>query len=138
MTTSEYKKPIPGVSFDTIKFWEALREHKLMLPKCPECGMVHIPPRPFCPKCLNFGVQWTELSGKGTVHTFSIVYQNGNPGFAEEVPYVVGYVTHDEGPQIMTNIVGCDPKDVRIGQRVEIVFEDVMPDLTMPKFKPAG
>ena len=134
----DYVKPIPGASEETLPYWKALTEHKLMLPKCPECGRISFPPRAMCPKCLNFDQVWTELSGKATVHTFSVVYQNGAPGFRDEVPYVVGYVTLDEGPQMMTNVIGIDPKDVKIGQKVEIVYEDIMDDLTIPKFKPTG
>ena len=135
-TETEYKKPIPGVSADTIQYWEALREHKLMLPKCQDCGKISFPPRTFCPACMSLDTQWTELSGRATVHTFSVVYQNGTPGFAEEVPYVVGYVTLDEGPQMMTNVIDVDPQKVEIGMKVEIVYKDVMSDLTMPYFKP--
>ena len=135
MTTAEYLKPQPRISHDTAPFWEALREHKLSLPKCNKCGKVSFPPRPFCPLCFDTDITYTELSGKGTVHTFSVVYQNRAPGFAEEVPYVVGYVTLDEGPQMMSNITGIDPAEVRIGQRVEVYFDDVTPNLTLPKFK---
>ncbi len=135
MTAAEYLKPQPRVSHDTAPYWEALREHKLSLTKCNKCDKVAFPPRPFCPFCFDADVTWTEMSGKGTVHTFSIVYQNRAPGFADEVPYAVGYVTLDEGPQMMTNITGIDPAEVRIGQKVEVYYEDVLPDLTIPKFK---
>ncbi|MEE8386320.1 MAG: Zn-ribbon domain-containing OB-fold protein [Dehalococcoidia bacterium] len=135
MTAAEYLKPQPRVSHDTAPYWEALREHKLSLPKCNKCAKLAFPPRPFCPFCFEADQTWTEMSGKGTVHTFSVVYQNRSPGFADEVPYVVGYVTLDEGPQMMSNITGIDPTEVRIGQKVELYFDDVTPDLTLPKFK---
>ena len=136
-TASEYQKPVPGVSSDTEKYWKALLEHKLLLPKCNHCQKVNFPPRPFCPDCLDFDVTWTEMSGRGKVHTYSVVYQNKSPGFADEVPYVVGYIELEEGPQMMSNIVDCDPESVRIDQPVEIVYRDVMPDLTIPVFRPA-
>ncbi len=136
-TQQEYLKPVPGISTDTKPYWDALKEHKLMLPKCSQCSKISFPPRPFCPDCLNFDVKWTELSGKGTVHTFSVVYQNKSRGFAEEVPYVVGYIQLDEGPQMMSNVTGIDPAQVKIGQKVEVYYDDVLPDLTLPKFRPA-
>jgi uncharacterized OB-fold protein len=137
-TAEEYRKPIPGISKDTAPYWKALQEHKLVLPRCNHCGKVNYPPRPFCPDCLSFDVRWQLMSGRGTVYTFSVVYQNKSPGFAREVPYAVGYVTLDEGPQVLTNIVQCDPEQVHIGQRVEIVYDDVLPDLTLAKFRPAS
>ena len=135
MTNTEYRKPLPRISMDTAPYWEALQEHKLLLPKCNQCGKVSFPPRPFCPFCFEFSITWTEMSGKGTVHSFSVVYQNGTPPWADEVPYVVGYVALDEGPQMMSNITGIDPSEVRIGQRVEVYFDDATPDVTLPKFR---
>ena len=85
---------------------------------------------------MSLDLEWTELSGKAEVHTFTIVYQNGMRGFRDEVPYVVGYVTLDEGPQMMTNVIGIEPEKVRIGMKVEIVYDDVLPEVTLPKFRP--
>jgi uncharacterized OB-fold protein len=137
MTTGqEYTKAIPGASVDTAPFWDKLREHKLELPKCTNCGKISYPPRVICPACMSLDLEWTELSGKGEVHTYTVIYQNGMRGFRDDVPYSVAYVTLDEGPQMMTNIIGIDPEMVRIGMKVEIVFDDVLPDVTLPKFKP--
>jgi uncharacterized OB-fold protein len=85
---------------------------------------------------MSLDLEWTELSGKGEVHTFTVVYQNGMAGFVDDVPYAVGYVTLDEGPQMMTNFIGIEPEQVRIGMKVDIVYDDVTPEVTLPKFKP--
>ena len=137
MTTEEYRGPIPSVSSDTEEYWKGLLAHKLVLPKCNDCGKVSFPPRRFCPHCMSFDVTWTEMSGRGKVHTFSVVYQNKSPGFAEKVPYTVGFIELDEGPQMMSNVIDADPESVAIGDRVQIVYQDVMPDLTIPLFRPA-
>jgi hypothetical protein len=77
-----------------------------------------------------------RATGRGTVHTFTVTHQNQAPGFREELPYVLAIVELEEGPRLMTNVVGCAPDAVRIGMPVEVVFEDVTPDVTLPKFRP--
>ena len=77
-------------------------------------------------------------AARGTVYTFTVTHQNQAPGFRDELPYVLAYVELDEGVRMLTNIVDCAPDAVRIGMPVEVVFEDVTPEVTLPKFKPAG
>jgi uncharacterized OB-fold protein len=79
-------------------------------------------PRRFCPDCHSLDVEWTEASGKGAVYSFTVTYRGSGP-WAEEAPYVVAYVQLDEGPRVLTNIVGVDPETVRIGDPVTAVFE---------------
>jgi uncharacterized OB-fold protein len=74
--------------------------------------------------------------GRGTVYSFTVTHQNQTPGFRDEVPYVLAIVELEEGPRLMTNIVGCAPDAVRIGMPVEVVFDDVTADVTLPKFRP--
>ena len=79
-----------------------------------------------------------RASGRGTVYSFTVTNQNQAPGFRDEVPYVLAIVELAEGPRIMTNIVGCAPADVRIGAAVEVVFDDVTPEVTLAKFRPVA
>ena len=81
-------------------------------------------------------VEWVRCSGKGTVYTFTVTYQNQGAGFRDELPYVLAYVELEEGVRMLTNVVGCKPEDVCIGMPVEVVFEDVTPEATLPKFRP--
>jgi len=78
-----------------------------------------------------------RASGRGTVYSFTVTYQNQSPGFREELPYVLAIVELDEGVRMMTNVVGCAPDAVRIGMPVQVVFEDVTAEITLPKFRPA-
>ena len=78
-----------------------------------------------------------RASGWGTVYSFTVTHQNQAPGFREELPYVLAIVELDEGVRMMTNVVGCAPDAVRVGMRVEVVFEDVTPEITLAKFRPA-
>ena len=133
---SELPAAPPAYNREAEPFWSAAAKGRLVLPVCDACDHPIWYPRSWCPLCGSDSVTWTEMSGKGTVHTFSVVYQNRAPGFAEELPYAVGYITLDEGPQIMSNITGIDPAELKIGQKVEVYYEDATPELTVPKFRP--
>jgi uncharacterized OB-fold protein len=130
-----YKKPLPRVDEETRGYWEALARHELYVQRCRDCGTTRFYPRAVCPKCLSSATEWLRASGRGTVYT--VTHQSQAPGFREELPYVLAYVELAEGPRLMTNIVGCAPDAVRIGMPVEVVFEDVTPEITLPKFRPA-
>jgi uncharacterized OB-fold protein len=81
-------------------------------------------------------VEWVLCSGRGTVYTFTVTYQNQAPGFREDLPYVLAYVELEEGVQMLTNIVDCAPEQVRIGMPVEVTFEDVGEEVAVPRFRP--
>lgn len=133
---SEYAKPLPAISEKTRKFWEGCKERRLLLPKCRSCGEVYYFPKGFCPRCLSDDIDWIEASGKGIIHTFSIVERPPSPPFSDDVPYVVAMIDLDEGPRMMSNVVGIEPGKVRVGAPVEVVFEDVSDSVTLPKFRP--
>ena len=134
---SDYKKPLPRIDEESRGYWEALARHELYFQRCRDCGTNRFPPRVVCPKCLSSATQWVRASGRGTVYSFTVTHQNQAPGFRESLPYVLAVVQLDEGPRLMTNVVGSSPEQVRIGMPVEVVFEDVTPEITLPKFRPA-
>jgi uncharacterized OB-fold protein len=78
-----------------------------------------------------------RCSGKGKVYTFTVTYQNQAAGFRDSLPYVMGYVELAEGVKMLTNLVDCKPEEVKIGMPVEVVYEDVTPEVTLAKFRPA-
>ena len=89
------------------------------------------------PECFGVGtLEWVESSGKGWVYACSISYQPAHPSFAEDVPYVLAIIELDEGVRMHTNVVGIDPKEVEIGMRVEVAWDDVTPEISLPKFRP--
>jgi hypothetical protein len=132
-----YRKPLPRVDEESRGYWEALARHELYLQRCRDCGRLRFYPRALCPACLSSATEWVRSSGRGTVWTFTVTHQNQAPGFREELPYVLAVVELEEGVRMMTNVVCCAPEAVRIGMRVEVVFEDVTPEITLPKFRPA-
>ncbi len=133
-----YTKPLPRVvpAIDR-PHWDALKKHELRMQKCSECGHIWFPPAFGCPNCLSTKYEWVQLSGKGKIWTYNVFHQLYFKSFAPEIPYNVIQVQLDEGPLMMSNIVGCKNEDIKCDMRVEIVYEDVTPDWTLPKFKPA-
>jgi uncharacterized OB-fold protein len=121
-------------------FWEGCRRHELWLPYCTPCAAFFFYPRPFCPRCFSWGVEWRRVSGRGVIHAFAVHYRATNPLWAEDVPYVTAIVELDEGPRLFTHLVGVEPDPSRIasGLPVEVVFEDVTDEITLPKFRPAA
>jgi len=134
----KYPKPLPRVDEESKGYWEACQRHELYVQRCGDCGAPRHYPRALCPRCLSDRVDWVRSSGRGSVYTFTVTYQNQAAGFRDEVPYVLAYVELDEGVRLLSNIIGCSPDAVRIGMPVEVVFDDVTPDVTLPKFKPAA
>lgn len=110
------------INNETHPFWDALRNNTLMLPRCTACQSVVWYPRAHCPICFSTQLQWEEMSGNGTVYSYSIVAK-GNGRWKESGPYVVAYVELAEGPRILTNIVGVAPSDVHINMPVVAVFD---------------
>ncbi len=130
-------RPVPRVDEESRPFWEACARHELYIQQCRPCGTVFYYPRAFCPEDLSQDFEWLRCSGRGTVYTFTITRQNQSSGFRNKVPYVMAYVELEEGVRVLTNIVGCDPESVTIGMPVEVTFEDVTPEVSVPLFKPA-
>jgi uncharacterized OB-fold protein len=138
MSERTYKKPLPRIDAESRGWWEALARHELSVQRCRDCGTVRLPPRAVCPSCLSSSVAWELASGLGTVYSFTVTRQNQAPGFREELPYVLAIVELEEGPRIMTNLMECAPDAVRIGMPVEVVFDDVAPEVTLAKFRPTS
>jgi len=135
----DYTGPLPVPTPETRPFWEAAKRHQLMLPRCRACDRLHYYPRGACPHCLSGDLEWTAVSGRGTLHTFTIVHR-GQKGFPVATPYVLAVVELREGPRMMTTLVGVapDPATVRIGMPVEVTWADVTPEVTLPHFRPAA
>lgn len=137
---ADYVKPIPEPDGVTRPFWESLKAHQMRIQRCNDTGKFFFYPRGMSPFTLSENVSWEPVSGRGVIHTFTIIHQNRAPGFVDELPYVVAMVELDEGARLMTNIIDVapDPEQVKIGMPVEIVYEDVTEEITLPKFRPAG
>jgi uncharacterized OB-fold protein len=134
----EWNKPLPTISGETKPYWDHCRRGQLLVQKCDICGEYQFYPRGICANCWSNDIQWITSSGKGTVWTFTVTYQNGTTGFAEDVPYVLALVELEEGVRMFTNIVECDPRSVTIGMPVEVTFVQATNQISVPYFKPAS
>jgi uncharacterized OB-fold protein len=126
--------PVPGP--DDAPYWKALERGVLVLQRCASCGTVRHPPRPRCGNCAHAAHSWEPASGLGTVHSFTVIHHPANPALAGEVPYVVALIELDEGPRLVSNVVGVDPDLVAIDQRVRVRFDEVGPGAVLPRFIP--
>ena len=140
-TDAGYNKPLPTPSAVSQPFWDAAKEHRLVYQRCRACGTRVFYPRDICPGPQCFGVgtlDWVESSGKGWVYAFTISYQPAHPGFKDDVPYVLAIIELAEGWRMNSNIVNGNIEDIKIGSPVEVVWDDVTPEFTLPKFQLAG
>ena len=133
----KYSKPLPHLDEENRPWWEALKRHELYLQRCRDCAVIRYYPRAQCPECLSPRTEWLRSSGRARVYTFTATWQNQAAGFRDALPYVLAYVELEEGPRMLTNIIDCRPEQVRIGMPVEVVYEDVTPEVTLAKFRPA-
>jgi uncharacterized protein len=126
---------LPTIEPESQPFWDAAKEGRFLFQRCEACGAAQHYPRPFCTSCWSDRVSWEEASGRGELYTYSIVYMNDLAPFAERVPYVAAAVDLVEGPRIMTNIVGADPAELRVGAPVVVDFQQLTDEITAPVFR---
>jgi uncharacterized OB-fold protein len=128
---------LPTIEPESQPFWDAATEGRFLIQRCDACGSAQHYPRPFCVSCWSDQVHWEEASGRGTLYTYSTVYMNDLPPFADRLPYVAAAVDLEEGPRIMTNIVGTEPAGLRVGMPVQVDYQPLTGDITAPVFRPA-
>jgi uncharacterized protein len=139
-------RPRPAINADNAGLWEGYRRHELRIPRCNSCGMGTFPPSPRCAACGAFDMGYVVASGRGRLYSFSVVHQPKVPGFRYPLP--VGLIELDEGPRIVTDLVGVTPDRLRVGMRLEVDWLDSHPALvegatdsrgpvTLPRFRPA-
>lgn len=133
-----YRKPLPDTSDGSQPFWEACRRHELVVQECDICGHRRWPIGPVCTMCLSPESTWVRVSGTGEVWSWIVYHQAFNQAFADDVPYNVALIRMDEGHTMISNIVDVGSSDIRVGQRVEVVFDDVNDEISIPRFSVVG
>lgn len=121
------KIPAPKVLPETLAYWQAADEGRLLVKRCNACGQFHHYPRDICPHCLSSDTVWQDAAGTGTVYSFSTMG-------AGDAAYTLAFVTLDEGVTMMTNLVDCDPATVHIGDKVRVVFQPSQGGHAVPMF----
>ncbi len=123
------KIPAPAVNAENKPYFDAAAQGRLLIKRCLDCGKAHFYPRALCPHCFSERTEWQEAKGTGTVYTYSVMRTGA--------PFVIAYVTLEEGVTLLTNIVDCSPDQVRIGHEVRVVFRPAEGGALVPMFAPA-
>ena len=131
----ELKKQLPAVTASNRPFWEAAKRHELVIYGCINCGTLYSQVT-VCTVCDNPHMEWIKVSGRGRVFTFCVFRQPFHPAWQDDIPYNVAYIKLEEGPLLISNIVGCPNEDIYIGMPVAVIFDDVTEVITLPRFTP--
>ena len=132
-----YTRPIPQADEESREFYDGARRHELMLMRCRACGAWRLPSRPRCPDCWSTDTEWAKASGSARLYSFGLMHQKF-PGFEGELPYNYAIVELEEGPRIVSNIVGASANELRVDMPLMAAFDDVSDDTTLVRFRPAG
>ena len=138
---TEYAKPLPTPNPDTKPYWDACKEHELRAQQCSTCGCFRWPPQGVCPSCYSWDFQWAKLPDNGTICSFVVVHHVSVPAFADDIPYVIAQITMDgtdNRVMLTSNVIDCPWEEVKVGMAVRVVFDDVTPECTLPKFRPVA
>jgi uncharacterized OB-fold protein len=130
--------PRPTLDADTEAFWSACREHRLVVQRCVACGAHRFAPAPVCHRCHSFATELDVSAGRGELYTWTVVHQVMHPAVADAAPYNVAVVRLDDcgGAMITTNIVSVDQSELVAGMAVEVWWDDIDDELTLPRFAP--
>jgi len=131
----EWKKPMPKPDAVSAPWWAAAAEGRLLYQECPACGHRQFYPRPVCTAC-GADPEWAEASGRGVVHTFTVVRQYGQPPFKDELPYVVAMIELEEGVRMLSNVTDCDAESVHVGMPVEAYAVAAADEVAVPFWRP--
>ena len=134
--TNNFPSPIPD--FDAQEFWDGCNRGELLMQRCTACNRFRWIPQPMCPHCNSLDREWNKVSGRGKVYSYTIITHPVHPAAVSRVPYNVAQVQLDEDPDLIlvTNLVGLDDQEIRIGMPVQVLFEENEPGVKLPKFKP--
>lgn len=136
--TMDYVKPLPSLNDSNRPFWNAARDERLCMQRCKSCLHVRFPISHVCPRCLSYEFEWHDLSGRGVIYSYIVYHQVYNQAFKKDVPYNVALIQLAEGPRMYSNIVGVANDVPKVGDAVEVAFERITPDITLPRFKLVG
>jgi uncharacterized OB-fold protein len=132
---AEEPKLIPNVSREMKPFFDAARNHQLVMQKCDQCGKLRFPAAPLCLACDSDKASWTPVSGRGQVFSFTVMHRAYHPAF--KAPYTLAMIELNEGVKMTSNLLDIEPDKVKCGMPVEVVFDRLNDEVTLPRFRPA-
>lgn len=130
-------RPIPLPDEDSRPFWEGCRRGELLMQRCSDCGAARFYPRPLCPRCRSAASEWAPVSGRGVIASRVVVHPPVLPAFQDRVPYAVVLVELEEDPtlRLVGNVLDALPEEVRIGRPVQVAFEELTEEITLPQWR---
>ncbi len=135
---SEYTLPLPVMTTLSKEYWDGCKAERLLYQHCRNCDEVIFFPKYLCPNCMSHDLEWLQSSGRGKILTFTVTYESAPPAFYAAVPYAVAIIELEEGFRMMSNLVECDFEELECEMPVEVVFDAVTDEVTLPKFRPAA
>ena len=130
-----YEKPIPTIDADSIEYWSGAKAGKLMLQYSKVSNEYFLYSRSLGNTMNDENIEWKEVSGNGEIYSFTYVHAPAGEAFKDDVPYIVGLITLEEGARIISNIIVNKNEKIKIGDKVKVYFETISTELTIPKFK---
>jgi len=130
-----YRKPLPLMRGFTRQFYEHCRNGELRFQRCNACGRWRHVPRKTCASCGSWDWEWARSNGRARVFSWTVVRRPMHPNFKEEVPYAPAIIEMEEGVRLVSWVVDCPPEELRAGMPVEVFFDAVTPEVTLPKFR---
>ena len=132
-----FAKPLPQITPTTEPYWRGLREEVVRLQYCSCCSKHIFYPRTHCPACLSQELEWREVSGEGSLHTYTVTSQPTAPHFADEVPQLLAMVDLDVGVRMTSTLKNVEPESIKVGMRLKPFFDHQNEDITLLRFEPA-
>jgi len=131
-----YNKPLPKPNKRTKKFWEGTKRHILLIQKCSKCDKYVFYPKTYCPYCFSDELDWVKASGRGKIYSYTIMMNNPVSSFVDDLPFVIAIIELEEEVRLLSHVVNCDLEKIVCEMEVEVVFEDINEEFTLPKFQP--
>lgn len=134
---SKVTRPIPVPNEWTKPFWDAAKQEVLALQRCQGCGHLQHPPYPTCTQCMGIDLKFEPIEGKGKIYAYTIMYHTGDKRFAPAVPYASIIVELDAAPGALMagNLLDAPHTEAKVGRSVEVVFQKLNDDITLPQFR---
>jgi uncharacterized OB-fold protein len=135
--TRPERLPLPQPFEEALPFWEGTKEGELRLQRCARCGELSHPPKAMCASCHSLEMEWFPASGRGTVYSYIVTRQAIHPALVGHVPFATVQVELEEGPILTSNVIDVPPDEIEIGLPVQVTFERINDDVTLPYFRRA-
>ncbi|MEX1255390.1 MAG: OB-fold domain-containing protein [Dehalococcoidia bacterium] len=133
--SAPYAKPLPLLEGLAGEFYGWCKKRELRFQRCSSCSAWRHVPRAMCARCGSFGWEWAPSSGRGTVFTWTVAARAMHPAFADDAPYAAAVIEMEEGVRLVSQVIDCPPDELDIGMPVDVAFEDVTPEITLPMFR---